>query len=251
MPRISRTSVDKTPVTAQLAECQRLIGYKFRSLKLLRAALTHSSSADTRLESNERMEFLGDAIMGLVVCQVLYERLPNAHEGELTKIKSAVVSRKVCGRVAEKLKLAEHMLLGQGMEAGEHLPKSLAACALEAVIAAVYIDGGIEAAREMILRCMDDELKAATQSQHQYNYKSQLQQYGQRILNQTPQYEMLDEKGPDHARCFEIAVSIGDRQFPAAWGTNKKEAEQKAARAALQMLGQLSDDELEPESETG
>lgn len=229
----------------KLAECQRAIGYKFKNPKLLNAALTHSSSADTRLESNERLEFLGDAVMGLIVCQVLFERLPNSHEGDLTKIKSAVVSRKVCARVAEKIKLAEHMRLGQGMEPGDHLPKSLAACALEAVIAAVYLDGGITAARKFILRHMDDELQAATTSQHQYNYKSQLQQYAQRILGQTPNYEMLDEKGPDHARCFEVAVSIGDRQFPAAWGTNKKEAEQKAALLALQLLGQLAESELD------
>lgn len=249
MPRASRPTLEKSPLDAQIAACQKKIGYKFKSIQLLRAALTHSSSAGTRLESNERMEFLGDAVMGLVVCQVLYERLPTAHEGELTKIKSAVVSRKVCARVADRLRLADHMLLGQGMEAGDHLPKSLAACALEAVIAAVYLDGGIEPARELILRHMDDEIRAATGSQHQYNYKSQLQQHAQRNLNQTPLYEMLDEKGPDHARCFEVAVSIGDRQYPAAWGTNKKEAEQKAAKLALHRLGLISDDELEREDE--
>lgn len=230
-----------------LQACQDRIGYSFQDINLLKAALTHASSADNRRDSNERMEFLGDAVLGLVVCQALYEQLPDALEGEMTKIKSAVVSRRVCAQVADKLQLTDGLRLGQGMAGGEHLPKSLAAGTLEAVIAAVYLDGGFEAARAFILAHMGTELARATRSQHQYNFKSQLQQWAQRDLGATPVYELLDEKGPDHAKCFEVAVTIAGRQFPSAWGPTKKEAEQKAAKLALSEVGELRETES-PES---
>lgn len=223
--------------TLQIDECQARIHYRFRDAELLRAALTHSSSANTRVESNERLEFLGDAVLGLVVCEELYRRLPDAMEGELTKIKSAVVSRKACARVADHLRLTEALLLGQGMSPGDDLPKSLSSAVLESVIAAVYLDGGFDAAREFILRHMGGEIDECVRSDHQSNFKSKLQQHAQRVLNLTPIYELLDEKGPDHAKCFEVAVSLGAQQFPSAWGPSKKEAEQKAARLALEALG--------------
>ena len=224
---------------AVLDACQQRMGYRFRDVGLLKSALRHASSADHRRDSNERMEFFGDAVLGLVICEALYERLPQALEGELTKIKSAVVSRRTCARVAAALRLTDSLVLGQGLDTGEELPQSLAAGTLEAVIAAVYLDGGLEAARTFILTHMDAELRAATESQHQFNFKSQLQQYAQRELSGSPVYELLDEKGPDHAKCFEIAVCVGARRFPSAWGPSKKEAEQKAAQLALVALGQL------------
>lgn len=227
------------PSEEALRVCQDRIGHQFENLDLLRFALRHASSANHRRESNERMEFLGDAVLGLVICEALYERLPHALEGEMTKIKSAVVSRRMCARVAQRLRLTDGLVLGQGMDNGDLLPRSLAAGTLEAIIAAVYLDGGLEAARRFVLTHMAEELDQATASQHQYNFKSQLQQWAQRQMNSTPIYELLDEKGPDHSKCFEIAVSIGGRQFPSAWGPNKKEAEQKAARLALVTLGEL------------
>jgi len=230
--------VNSTP----LEQCQERLRYRFRDVEMLRFALVHASSATSRKESNERLEFLGDAVLDLVVCQELYERLPNALEGELTKIKSAVVSRRVCSRVADALRLPEALTLGQGMEPGEHLPRSLGAAALEAVIAAIYLDGGLEPARTFILEHMRDEIQKACRSDHQYNFKSQLQQHAQRHLKATPIYEFLDEKGPDHSKCFEVAVSVGDRQFPGAWGPNKKEAEQHAAWIALRELGLIDEE---------
>jgi ribonuclease-3 len=234
-----------------LESCQERLGYQFQNVSLLESALTHSSAANSRRESNERLEFLGDAVLDLVVCQYLYERLPHALEGELTKIKSAVVSRRVCARVADKLHLAEALTLGQGIESGIQLPRSLTAAVFESVIAAIYLDGGLEPVRTFILAQMGEEIRKAGQSDHHYNFKSQLQQYAQRRLNAAPVYEMLDEKGPDHAKCFEIAVSIGTRQFPGAWGPNKKEAEQKAAWMALKELGRVNGEfsELEAEAE--
>jgi len=234
--------------SALLETCQERLNYHFRDVSLLRSALTHASSAESRRDSNERLEFLGDAILDLVVCQELFERLPNALEGDLTKIKSAVVSRRVCARIADRLCLPEALRLGQGMEAGEHLPKSLAAGALESVIAAIYLDGGLESARRFILTQMDEEIRSATKSDHQYNFKSQLQQYAQRHLNATPVYELLDEQGPDHAKCFEVAVSVGAQQFSGAWGPSKKEAEQKAAWLALKELGLIKEGFAEPET---
>lgn len=233
--------------TDYLAQCQERLGYRFRDPRMLRAALTHSSSADVRGDSNERLEFFGDAVLGLVICQALFERLPDAQEGELTKIKSAVVSRRVCARVSDALRLGEFLQLGQGMEGGEQLPRSLSAAVLEAVIAAIYLDGGLEPACRFILTQFDDELRATTESGHQFNYKSQLQHHAQRELGATPEYDILDEKGPDHSKCFEIAVSIGVRQFPGGWGPSKKEAEQKAALLALRELGVVvepTEDEL-------
>jgi len=227
------------PPDEVLDDYQGRIGYRFADIDLLRYALRHASSADHRRDSNERMEFLGDSVLGLVVCHALYERLPGALEGDMTKIKSAVVSRRCCARVAQELRLTDGLVLGQGMDAGPGLPGSLAAGTLEAVIAAIYLDGGLEPAREFVLRYMGDELDQATESRHHFNFKSQLQQWAQRETGSTPAYELLDEKGPDHSKCFEVAVTIGGRQLPSAWGPNKKEAEQKAARLALVALGEL------------
>ncbi len=232
-----------------LRQCQERLNYEFRDISLLEAALTHASSADLRRDSNERLEFLGDAVLDLVICQDLYERLPNALEGDLTKIKSAVVSRRICARVAEKLRLPEALTLGQGMDSGDHLPRSLAAAVLESIIAAIYLDGGLEPVRDFILTQMEEEIHKAARSDHQYNFKSQLQQHAQRRLRATPVYELLDEKGPDHAKCFEIAVTIGKQQFPGAWGPNKKEAEQKAAWLALHKLGTVSGEFPEPDAD--
>ena len=225
-----------------LATCQQRIGYQFKQPELLKAALTHASAADRRRDSNERLEFLGDAVLGLVVCHTLFERLPNLMEGELTKIKSAVVSRRTCARVAVKLGLPDVLQCGQGMDVGERMPPSLAAAVLESLIAAVFLDGGFAVARDFILEHVADEIDKSSRSEHQFNFKSQLQQYAQCELNLTPTYELLDEKGPDHSKCFEVAVSIGRRHFPSAWGPNKKEAEQKAAWLALVKLGELKDE---------
>lgn len=235
-------------VNSFFEQFQQQIGYQFQDLGLLAAAFRHASSANNRRDSNERMEFLGDAVLGLIVCHALYESLPEALEGELTKIKSAVVSRATCALVADGMELTDGLVLGQGMDNGLHLPKSLAAGTLEAVIGAIYLDGGLEPAREFVLTQMDEQMRAAVASQHQNNFKSQLQQWAQRELGDTPSYELLDEKGPDHAKCFEIAVAVGDRRFPSAWGTSKKEAEQKAARLALINLGQLPEfeEDMEP-----
>jgi len=230
--------MSQEPISLQ--QCQELLNYEFNDPSLLESALTHSSSANLRRDSNERLEFLGDAVLDLVVCDYLFEHFPEAMEGELTKVKSAVVSRRICAQVADRLRLSEALILGQGMTSGMHLPRSLSAAVLESVIAAIYLDGGIEPVRTFILANMIEEIDNAARSDHQYNFKSQLQQHAQRRLRTAPMYELLDEKGPDHSKCFEIAVTVGNQQFPSAWGPNKKDAEQKAAWLALRALGVVS-----------
>jgi ribonuclease-3 len=219
-----------------LEECQTAIGYRFRQPELLRAALTHASGANTRLASNERMEFLGDSILGLVTCEQLYHRFPDYQEGDLTKIKSVVVSRRTCARFSRELNLGSFLFLGKGMNHHQHAgagPSGLLADVYESLVAAIYLDGGLEAAREFILRQLGPEIEEVAEGAHGGNFKSLLQQVAQREFNATPQYVLLDEKGPDHSKCFKIAAVIGRHTYPGAWGRNKKEAEQRAAMNAL------------------
>ena len=158
----------------QLDRCQEIIGYRFSDLDLLRMALTHSSIAPSRLESNERMEFLGDVVLGLVICEALYRGHPRFLEGELTKIKSAVVSRQVCGRVARQIGLDECLHVGKGFGPRRSLPGSLTAAVLESVVGAMYLDGGIEPVRRFILEHMAAQIDSVIAEEHARNYKSVL-----------------------------------------------------------------------------
>ena len=222
-----------------LHQIEQTIGYEFSDKSLLAKAFTHSSSVDNRLLSNERLEFLGDAVLAVVICQTLFERFPGYLEGDLTKIKSMLVSRGTCARIARKLGLHKFLKVGKGMVSSRALSGSLAAGVLETTIAAIYIDGGFDAASSFVLRVFNSLIERADAEQAQGNYKSLLQQHAQEQSNVTPVYILLDEKGPDHNKCFELEVVIADRHFPSAWGTNKKEAEQKAAFNALVELGVL------------
>lgn len=215
---------------------ERRIGYIFNDKELLRESLTHASGASHRLRSNERLEFLGDAIMGAVVCEILYRQYPEYLEGDLTKIKSVVVSRQTCAKVSEALGLEKFLVLGKGMTTHPNVPPSLLADVFESLIAAIYLDGGNEPARAFIETYMAPEIELAAGGDHSGNYKSLLQQLAQRERGQTPTYALLDEKGPDHSKCFKMAAQIGRTRFPAAWGRNKKEAEQRAAQNALSEL---------------
>ena len=219
-----------------LAECQKVIDYRFRKPKLLRAALTHASGADTRLASNERLEFLGDAVLGLVVCEQLFERFPEYQEGDLTKLKSAVVSRRTCARISRELNLGDFLFTGKGMNLHMAVPSSLLADVYESLVAAIYLDGGLEAARTFILKHLTAEIELVAEGAHGGNFKSLLQQVAQRDFSATPQYALLDEKGPDHSKCFKVAAQIGRHTYAGAWGRTKKEAEQRAAMNALAQI---------------
>jgi ribonuclease-3 len=219
-----------------LAYAQDTVGHRFQDLELLYTALTHSSVADTRLDSNERLEFLGDAVLGMVVCDELYRRYANWLEGDLTKVKSAVVARRTCAKIADEAGLTSLLMLGNGIDGQGSLPTSVRAAVLEAVIGALFLDGGFETAKAFILRNVSHHIERCAASEDQENYKSALQQYAQRWLSATPHYEALDEQGPDHSKCFEICVVIAGHRYPSAWGPSKKEAEQEAARRALAIL---------------
>jgi ribonuclease-3 len=219
--------------TQLLAGCEETIGYRFRDMSLLREALTHASGANHRLVSNERLEFLGDAILGAIVCDMLFRRFPDYLEGDLTRIKSIVVSRRTCAKISQELGIDEFLIIGKGMGSQEQTPSSMMADVFESLIGAVYLDGGMEAARRFIVRHTGPEIDAAVDGQGGLNYKSNLQQVAQRQFGATPSYLLLDEKGPDHSKCFKISARIGSRSYAPAWGRNKKEAEQRAALNAL------------------
>ncbi|MFO0875154.1 MAG: ribonuclease III [Phycisphaerales bacterium] len=218
-------------------EATAVLGYRFHDPAILRLALMHASVADTPVESNERLEFLGDAVLGLVVCASLYEQFPDLMEGELTKIKSGVVSRRTCAEIATELGLPDLLKLGKGMNGRWDFPSSVAAAVFETIVGAIYVDGGFDPARTFVLRHMGPKIDQAVRLGHQYNFKSVLQQTLQRIGHHPPQYIVLDEKGPDHAKCFEVCVESGARRFEPCWGPSKKQAEQQAALAALLELG--------------
>jgi ribonuclease-3 len=217
----------------QLLNCQQILHYEFRDPALLMTCLTHASAARTRLESNERLEFLGDAILGAVVCEMLFEMFPESSEGELTRIKSVVVSRNTCARILREMDLPSHLILGKGIATHANVPNSILATAFEALIGGIYLDGGYAAARDYVRRLILDDVAGAADSAIGVNYKSLFQQRTQRIFGETPLYCVLDQKGPDHAKSFLVNAVIGERRFTPAWGASKKIAEQRAAHNAL------------------
>lgn len=229
-----------------LLDAQAALGYTFVNPDLLRQALRHASVAESRLASNERLEFLGDSVLGLVVCHRIYEKYPKLLEGEMTKIKSLTVSRQVCGEIAAGLGLVRFLDMGKGMHAAGVVPVSLSASGLEAVIAAIYLDGGWAVAERFIRGLVDPLIDNAAQSGHQHNFKSVLQQHAQQMpagTGGTPIYRILDEKGPDHAKCFKICVELSGRRFSPSWAQSKKRAEQMAALNALRELAVVEEDE--------
>ncbi len=224
---------------AVLDKCQELIGHEFADVELLSLALTHASVATSRVVSNERLEFLGDVVLSIVVCHELYNHPDRLREGQMTKIKSSVVSGRTCAEIARGMGLCELAMVGKGITKRGQMPVSMAGALLEAVLGAIYLDGGLEAAKDFILPSVRPYMDQLLGSEHESDYKSMLQQRLQQGGDERPDYQLLDEKGPDHSKCFEIAVSAGDRQFPSAWGRTKKEAEQEAARLALVEMGLL------------
>jgi ribonuclease-3 len=217
----------------QLSQCEDVLQYRFRDPELLATCLTHASVAKTRLGSNERLEFLGDAVLGTIVCELLYRRFPEFSEGELTRIKSVLVSRSMCAQYSTEMGLDRYLWLGKGLSGHGGVPPSIQAAVFESLVGGLYLDGGLEVARAFIERAVAAELERTAEREHSKNFKSLLQQLSQKTRGETPVYRLLDEKGPDHSKCFKISAAIGPQVFPAAWGPNKKEAEQRAAQNAL------------------
>ena len=231
-----RINSSEIPDASLLLKLEQRIGYEFKDKGLLLSALTHASGAEHRLASNERLEFLGDAILGAVVCELLFHQYTEFLEGDLTRLKSIVVSRLTCAKISEALGMQEFLILGKGMTTHPSVPSSLLADVFESLLAAIYLDGGDAAARQFIGMTMGPEIELAAEGETGSNYKSLLQQLAQREHGTTPTYQLLDEKGPDHSKCFKVAAQVGPDRYQPAWGRNKKEAEQRAARNALSQL---------------
>ncbi len=221
--------IDDPSADSKISQCEEALGYQFRDQALIELALTHASVARTRIESNERLEFLGDAILGAIICEILYHRFPDFPEGELTRIKSSLVSRTTCAVVANQLGLSRFLILGKGLLTHQQIPSSILAGVFESVVGAVHLDGGPVAVRAFVERAMATVLEQEAEPQLTRNYKSLLQQMSQKQFGATPLYHVLDEKGPDHSKCFKISAAIGSQVYAAAWGASKKEAEQRAA----------------------
>jgi ribonuclease-3 len=221
---------------------QQAIGYRFRDRGMLEHAMTHTSRANEDASGgvvdNESMEFLGDAILGFVVADVLFREFPEFDEGEKSKTKAALVSTTTLARQAEQLNLGEHLLLGRGEEkTGGRQKQALLADSYEALIAAIYLDGGIEHARAFIVReltpLLDEVRRDGVGGQ---DYKSALQELLQARDLPLPEYRLVGTRGPDHRKLFEIEVGVKGEPLATAIGASKKEAEQDAARAALERL---------------
>ncbi len=230
-----------TPDPAILDEIAAITGHRFRDPSLAAIALVHSSAADGRLNSNERLEFLGDSVLGFIVCTHLFAERPDFLEGELTKVKSNIVSGRVCAELAAECGMESWMRIDKGVRGPQGLPESLLAGVFEAVVGALYLDGGLEAARAFVLPRLALRIDSALRLGHQQNFKQVLQQCLAQLEMGAPQYMVLDEQGPDHAKCFEICVLAGARRFTGAWGPSKKQSEQLAALAALKELGIAAD----------
>lgn len=224
-----------------LENLQENLGYRFRDESLLRGALYHSSYANEHrnenIVSNERLEFLGDAVLGFVSAEFLYSRFPHAPEGELTRIRAALVREESLFEVAQALQLGECLMLGKGEESGggRQRPSILADCT-EAVFAAVYLDGGMDCARDLIHRVLLSKGDIEVAESRRRDYKTELQELVQRKPHQVLRYELVGQSGPDHAKVFTVAVLLNGDPVGEGSGHSKKEAEQAAARAALEKL---------------
>jgi ribonuclease-3 len=226
----------------QLMELCRVLGVSFRDLNLLNQALMHRSYVHDvdmdRGESNERMEFLGDAVLGLLVNEHLYARFTERQEGRLTKIKSLVVSETVLAKRAEELSLGEYVCLSDNeRSSGGAGRASILADAFEAVIGALYLDSGLPSARRFIESHLLNGMDKILAVDEYKNYKSIMQEHAQRKLGSRPRYRVVSAKGPEHERTFYVEVRLGGRSLGRGEGKNKKEAEQMAARHALVKLG--------------
>ena len=222
-----------------IKDLEAAIGYQFGNISLLQNALTHSSYANERyhnsLMSNERLEFMGDSILGMVVAEHLYCNFPDRPEGELTRMRADMVCERALAEVANRLSLGQHLLLGHGEERfGGRSRDSILADAVESVIAATYIDGGMDAAVSFIRKFILCDVPA--QRLRNADYKTALQELVQQKKNQVLTYALVGESGPDHDKKFDVEVMLNGRVVGCGSGSSKKRAEQEAARAAMDKL---------------
>ena len=222
-----------------IKDLEAAIGYRFRNITLLQNALAHSSYANEQwhnsLKSNERLEFLGDSILGMVVAENLYHNFPDRPEGDLTRMRADMVCEKSLAQIAERIDLGKYLLLGNGEEQnGGRNRVSILSDAVEAVLAACYLDGGMEAAVQFIHRFVLCNVPAAEMKN--VDYKTALQELVQQKKNQQISYRLIGEKGPDHDKSFFVEVALNGTVLGKGAGSSKKRAEQDAARVAIETL---------------
>ena len=222
-----------------IKDLEMAIGYRFKNITLLQNALTHSSYANEfwhdSLKSNERLEFVGDSILGMVVAEHLYRNFPDRPEGDLTRMRADMVCERSLAQIANQLDLGRHLLLGHGEEQGGGRRRaSILADAVESVIAACFLDGGMEPARKFVETFVLCNVPVSRL--HNVDHKTALQELVQKKKNQVLSYELTGEEGPDHNKCFRVSVSLNGKVIGKGTGSSKKRAEQDAARAALEGL---------------
>jgi len=244
--RIDPTDGRVIPLRNEFASLERRVGYNFRDLGLLEHALTHTSRANEDVSGgvidNESLEFLGDAVLGFAIADLLFRRFPARDEGWKSKMKAALVSTASLARLAEGLDLGQHLLLGRGEEkTGGRRKQALLADGYEALIAAIYLDGGVEQVTAFIARQFETLInEARTPAVSFHDYKSALQERVQSGGEALPEYAVIGETGPDHHKLFQVQVRVGGKPIAEAVGRSKKEAEQEAAKLALKTLGSSS-----------
>jgi len=224
-----------------LSDIQQRIGYTFKDAELLERALTHKSYANENRVPyhNERMEFLGDAVLSLVISEHLMKACPDSTEGDLSRLRAAVVSEPALAAVSRDIGLGDYLLLGKGEDqTGGRNKDSLLADCLEALIAAVYLDAGKDAAESLVIRLFEDVIKRTSTSGGSLDYKTEFQELCQEQLKQLPEYRIVSETGPDHQKQFEMEVWIKGQLSGRGTGKSKKEAEQRAAKEALAKLSE-------------
>lgn len=224
----------------QLAAFQKRADIRFKGIELLNLSFTHRSCGNedpSRSQNNERLEFLGDAVLGLVTATCLYEILGERSEGELARVKSYVVSEEVLSELARGLGLDEYLLLGKGEEqSGGRAKKAILADAVEALIGAFYLDSGFDPAFRFVRSLVEPEIGKVLQNRHHKDYKTMLQEYAQKYYRSYPLYRLVKKIGPDHDRTFWVSCEVAGAEYGPHEGKNKKEAEQSAAKAAYDAI---------------
>jgi ribonuclease-3 len=232
---------DREALKPVLDDFEKDLDYSYKDRENLLLALTHSSYANEnkseRLQSNERLEFLGDAVLNIVISEYIFASNASFNEGELTKIRASIVCEASLLKCSEEAKVGKYLLLGKGEElTGGRTRISILSDAFEALIGSIYLDGGLNSARKFILKKMKSIIEEASEGTSFVDYKTQLQEIVQKNSGNTVLYEIVDEKGPDHNKVFVSQVLVSDRFLGIGEGKSKKEAEQNAAKAALEKL---------------
>lgn len=223
---------------SELYELEKRLEYRFQDISLLELALTHKSVAyevDADAEYNERLEFLGDAVLEIIICTFLYKIFSEYTEGQLSKLRSVVVSQPILALCAKELDLRKYITFGpsQNTTDGRENEANLADT-LEAIIASIYLDSGLKFARRFVLKILEDKIRQLAQDEIKYDYKTALQECWQSTMHHPPVYSVIAETGPEHEKIFEVEVLLGDTPYGRGVGKNKKTAEQRAAKVALE-----------------